>query len=114
MFVVEAHSFRQQARLAITLAWIAGYTNIASVLVCGHVTSHASGTTSDVGRWTAEGLRSLFQTNAEHSPSVWPPAAFALFLLTTFSLGAAMSGLITELARRRAERSIYVWPIAVS
>jgi len=32
MFVAQAHSFVQQARLAITLAWVAGYTNIIALL----------------------------------------------------------------------------------
>ena len=32
MFVAQAHSFVQQARLAITLAWVAGYTNIITIL----------------------------------------------------------------------------------
>lgn len=99
MFVVQAHSFVQQARLAITLAWVAGYTNTVTFLTCGHVTSHVSGTTSDLGRLTAAGQ--------------WAMAGFALFLLTTFVIGAATAGLSTEYGRRRAWESIYVLPIAV-
>ena len=99
MFVAEAHSFTQQARLAITLAWVAGYTNILSILTCGHVTSHVSGTTSDLGREIAEGA--------------WPVAGFALFLLATFVFGAALSGFCTELGRRRGWESIYVFPMTL-
>lgn len=99
MFVVQAHSFTQQARLAITLAWVAGYTNILTILTCGHVTSHVSGTASDLGRHLAE--------------STWGPAGFALFLLITFVSGAAISGLSTELARRKGRESIYVLPMAI-
>lgn len=99
MFVAEAHSFTQQARLAITLAWVAGYTNILSILTCGTVTSHVSGTTSSLGRDLAEGA--------------WSLAAFALFLLVTFLLGAIFSGFCTELGRRRGWESIYVLPMAV-
>lgn len=99
MFVAEAHSFTQQARLAITLAWVAGYTNILSILTCGHVTSHVSGTTSDLGREIAEGA--------------WPVAGFALFLLATFVFGAALSGFCTELGRRRGWESIYVLPMTL-
>jgi uncharacterized membrane protein YoaK (UPF0700 family)/anti-anti-sigma regulatory factor len=105
MFVVQAHSFRQQSRLAITLAWVAGYTNIVAILTCGHVTSHVSGTTSDLGRWVAEGLRG--------GTEVWPLAGFALFLLTMFMAGAMLSGLATETGRQRGWDSIYVLPMAI-
>ncbi|QOJ00358.1 MAG: DUF1275 family protein [Phycisphaeraceae bacterium] len=97
MFVAQAHSFTQQARLAITLAWIAGYTNILGILTCGHVLSHVSGTASDLGRHGAEGK--------VHA------AGFALYLLLTFALGAALSGFTTELGRRRGWDSIYVVPM---
>lgn len=99
MFVVKAHSFQQQARLAITLAWVAGYTNIVSILACGHVTSHVSGTTSDLGRFVAEG-----------SPL---KAAFLGFLLLTFAIGAVVSGLSVELGRSRRWESIYVLPMVI-
>lgn len=99
MFVAQAHSFVQQARLAITLAWIAGYTNILTILTCGHVTSHVSGTTSDFGRAVSEGN--------------WRFVAFLGFLLTSFVVGAAVSGFTTELGRRRGWESIYVLPMAI-
>jgi len=99
MFIIQAHSFVQQARLAITLAWVAGYTNTITILTCGHVTSHVSGTTSDLGRNAAAGQ--------------WGMALFALFLLTTFITGAATAGLTTECGRRRGWESIYVLPMAV-
>lgn len=99
MFVVQAHSFQQQSRLAITLAWIAGYTNIVALLTCGHVTSHVSGTTSDLGRFVAE--------------EKWTSAAFVLFLLAAFLFGALLSGVLTETGRRRGWESIYVAPMAV-
>jgi len=97
MFVAQAHSFTQQARLAITLAWIAGYTNILTILTCGTVTSHVSGTTSNLGRDVAEGA--------------WRAAGLALLLLVTFFLGAALSGVCTETGRRRGWDSIYVLPV---
>ncbi|MBL9148603.1 MAG: DUF1275 family protein [Phycisphaerae bacterium] len=99
MFIAQAHSFTQQARLAITLAWVAGYTNIVTLIACGHVTSHVSGTTSDLGRGTIEGN--------------WSLTLYALFLLGTFLLGAAISGVTTELGRRRGWESIYVLPMAL-
>lgn len=99
MFVTQAHSFTQQARLAITLAWVAGYTNILTVITCGTVTSHVSGTASNLGWYVSEGS--------------WRLAAFAFFLLAMFFLGAAASGVFTELGRRRGWESIYALPIAV-
>ena len=99
MFIVQAHSFKQQARLAITLAWIAGYTNVMTILACGHVTSHVSGTTSDLGRAVAE--------------RNWTTTGFLLFLLLTFAAGAAASGFVCELGRRRGWESIYVVPMAL-
>ena len=99
MFIVQAHSFKQQARLAITLAWIAGYTNVMTILACGHVTSHVSGTTSDLGRAVAE--------------RNWATTGFLLFLLLTFAAGAAASGFVCELGRRRGWESIYVVPMAL-
>lgn len=99
VFVAQAHSFVQQARLAITLAWIAGYTNILTILTCGHVTSHVSGTTSDLGRAASEGN--------------WRVVIFLGFLLLTFVTGAGVSGFTTELGKRRGWESIYVLPMAI-
>jgi uncharacterized membrane protein YoaK (UPF0700 family)/anti-anti-sigma regulatory factor len=99
MFASQAHSFTQQARLAITLAWVAGYTNILTVLSCGMVTSHMTGTASNLGRDVAE--------------RAWHSAAFMFFLLAMFVLGALISGVVTEFGRRRGWESIYVLPIAI-
>ena len=99
MFVSQAHSFRQQARLAITLAWVGGYTNIVTIISCNTVTSHMTGITSGFGR-------DLFSGD-------WKPAFFGLFLLVTFFVGAATSGVCTELGRRKAWESIYVLPMVI-
>lgn len=99
LFLAQAHSFAQQARLAITLAWVAGYTNIVTIIACGTVTSHVSGTTSNLGRDVVE--------------RNWPLALTALGLLGAFLLGAVVSGLATELGRRRAWESIYVLPMTI-
>ncbi len=105
MFVAKAHSFTQQARLAVTLAWIAGYTNIICIMACGTVVSHVSGTTSNLGRDVVEGFRG--------TENAWPLARYGLFLLTTFLFGAILSGVTTELGRRRGWESIYVFPMAL-
>lgn len=99
MFHAEAHSLQQQARLAITLSWVAGYTNILTLLVCGQATSHVSGTASQLGFDVAAGK--------------WTTGAYMLALLVTFFFGAALSGILMEGARKRQWESIYVLPMAV-
>jgi uncharacterized membrane protein YoaK (UPF0700 family) len=99
ILVAQAHSFAQQARLAVTLAWVAGYTNILTLLTCAVVTSHVSGSASNLGFDLANGS--------------WRLAAYAAFLLLTFFSGAVLSGLTTELGRRRAWESIYVLPMTI-
>ena len=99
MFITQAHSFRQQARLAVTLAWVAGYTNTVALIACGHVTSHVSGTTSELGVAVAAG-------RLGH-------ASFLGFLLLTFLLGAVVSGVVMDIAQRRLWESVYVLPMAL-
>jgi uncharacterized membrane protein YoaK (UPF0700 family) len=99
MFVSEAHSFRLQARLAISLSWIAGYTNVLTFLICGQVTSHVSGTVSQLGRDVAQGY--------------WRAGGYMAALLVAFLGGAALAGVLTEVGRRRRWGSIYVLPMAV-
>lgn len=99
MFISKAHSFKQQAQLAITLAWVAGYTNVITLITLGATTSHVTGSTSSLGRTIVEGKTAL--------------AMFAGFLIGVFLVGAAVSGFLTELAHRAGRRSIYVLPMAL-
>ncbi|HZW06361.1 MAG TPA: DUF1275 family protein [Phycisphaerales bacterium] len=101
MLVAQAHSFAAQARLAVTLSWVAGYTNLLCLLIVSHPTSHISGTASLLGQYLVEPSR--------YREALWP----LVFLLGTFVLGAAVSGGLTEMGRRRRWNSIYVLPIAV-
>jgi uncharacterized membrane protein YoaK (UPF0700 family) len=101
MLVAQAHSFAAQARLAITLSWVAGYTNLLCLLVVAHPTSHISGTASMVGQYLVEPSR--------YASDLWPLA----FILAAFLVGAGVSGVLTEVGRRRGWDSIYVLPIAV-
>jgi len=101
MFVAQAHSFASQARLAVTLSWVAGYTNLLCLLVVAHPTSHISGTASLVGQYLVEPSR--------YAADIWPLA----FILAAFLVGAGVSGVLTEVGRRRGWDSIYVLPIAV-
>lgn len=99
LFIAQAHSFAQQARLAVTLAWVAGYVNSVSILALHTVTSHVSGTASNMGIAVVEGR--------------WGFAGFELFILITFFAGAMLSGVAMEVGRRAQWQSIYVLPTAL-
>jgi len=99
MFIAQAHSFEQQARLAVTLAWVAGYTNIITFLTCGVATSHVSGTASQLGFDFVE--------------AKWGAAILAVTILVSFYAGATISGFCQEFGRRRDWESIYVLPMAL-
>lgn len=99
VFTAQPHSFTQQARLAITLSWIGGYTNMIALLTCGQAVSHVTGTTSALGGRLAEGEFTF--------------ALFAAMLLGMFGLGAAAAGFMLEVGRSRRWDSLYVWPMAV-
>lgn len=101
MFVAQAHSFASQARLAITLSWVAGYTNLLCLLIIAHPTSHISGISSLLGQSLVE--------PSKYAHAIWP----LIFILAAFLIGAGISGVLTELGRRRGWDSIYVLPIAV-
>jgi uncharacterized membrane protein YoaK (UPF0700 family) len=99
MFVTQAHSLRQQAKLAVTLAWIAGYVNILTVLLCATASSHVSGITANLGR--------------DLAVADYAMAWFYLKILLAFLAGAIASGVCTEISRRRRWESIYVLPMGV-
>ncbi|MEY3144190.1 MAG: hypothetical protein RLY21_2683 [Planctomycetota bacterium] len=99
MLANRAHSIIVQSRLAISLAWVAGYVNTAAVLTCGVVTSHLTGHASNLGRDVA--LRA------------WSDAALMAALIGSFFLGALISGFALELGRQRGWVSIYVLPAAI-
>ncbi len=95
----RAHAPILQARLAISLAWVAGYTNTIAVLVCGHVASHVTGHAGQLGQAATEGD--------------WELLRFVAAVLAAFFLGAVLSACATEFARWRGLRSIYVAPAAL-
>lgn len=99
MLSARAYSFRQKSRLAISLSWIGGYTNVVALIALGTVVSHVTGTTTNLGRTIGSGD--------------FERAGFFAFLLLTFVTGAALSALLTESARRRGWRSKYVLPISL-
>ena len=99
MLSPEAYSFQLKSRLAISLSWVAGYTNVVALAVAGHVISHMTGNSTMVANSLGLGR--------------WADFRFYAFLIATFLSGAVASALMTEGARRRGLRSKYVLPIAV-
>lgn len=99
MLSASAYSFRLKSRLAISLSWIGGYTNVIAFLATGMFVSHATGNSTQFGRWLAAG-------EFRHA---W---VFG-YLVLAFVCGAALSALLTESARRRGWRSKYVLPVGV-
>lgn len=99
MLLVRAYSFRQQSRLAISLSWIGGFTNVVGLLALGTVVSHVTGTMTEFGRSIGAGS--------------FRAAIFFGWLLLTFLSGAMLSAVMTELARHRGWRSKYILPIAL-
>src|SRR5690348_1346614 len=97
MLSARAYSFRMKSRLAISLSWIAGYTNVFSLILLGVTTSHATGNYTHFGQM-------IIERQMDH---VW----FYAFLLLSFLLGAAASGLMMEAARLRGMRSKYMLPL---
>ena len=99
MLANRAHTLILQARLAISLAWVAGYVNVVAVMTCGFVVSHVTGNASTLGR--------------ELILSQWSAAALMAVLLLAFFVGAFVSGFAIELGRQRNWSSIYVLPAAI-
>jgi len=99
MLANRAHTLILQARLAISLAWVAGYVNVVAVMTCGFVVSHLTGNASTLGR--------------ELILSQWSAAALMAVLLLAFFVGAFVSGFAIELGRQRNWSSIYVLPAAI-
>jgi uncharacterized membrane protein YoaK (UPF0700 family)/anti-anti-sigma regulatory factor len=101
----QAYSFRLKSRLAISLSWVAGYTNVIVLIACGETVSHMTGNTTRFG----DSIGRLFF----HAPG----AGFEIFLygslITLFLCGAIVSGLMTESARRGGRSSKYSLPITI-
>ena len=99
MLSAQAYSFRQKSRLAISLSWIGGYTNVVALMACHAMVSHMTGTTT----WFAQAV----------VKGDWRDAALLGFVVLTFLAGAALSALMTETARRRGVASKYILPMLV-
>jgi uncharacterized membrane protein YoaK (UPF0700 family) len=98
MLSARAYSFRQKSKLAISLSWIGGYTNVVLFLTCGAFVSHMTGNSTQFGSAIGRGDFAVLG----HFGS----------LLLCFALGACASAIMTESAQRRGARSKYVLPMA--
>jgi uncharacterized membrane protein YoaK (UPF0700 family) len=99
MLSAQAYSFRQKSRLAISLSWVGGFTNVVALMACHSMVSHMTGTTTWFGQAVVIGD--------------WPAAALLGFVVATFLAGAALSAAMTEGARRRGVASKYILPLVV-
>lgn len=100
MLSTRAYTFRQQARLAVSLSWVGGFVNVITFLECAQLfTSHLTGAVTLLGLdvWAQR----------------WGAAFLVIEVCAAFFAGAMSSSLLAELARRRGWGSRYVVPIAL-
>lgn len=106
MQAASASSFRMKSRLALSLSWVAGYTNVILFMMCGAiVVAHVTGNVTHLGRGLIGILTGAGGARRE--------AGVFGYLVLTFFAGAVASALMTEAARRRGRRVHYVLPMAV-
>jgi uncharacterized membrane protein YoaK (UPF0700 family) len=98
MLSAGAYSFRQKSRLAVSLSWIGGYTNVITLLFCGMTSSHMTGNVTHLGQAFSE---------AKYSG-----ACYFGWVIICFVMGAAFSGALLELAQWHNLRSRYALPLA--
>lgn len=109
MLTSRAYSLRQKSRLAISLSWIAGYTNVVTLVALGMMSSHVTGNITHLGQSLSEKLDPF----ASHPGGSGGSAAFLGMVLACFFVGAVLSGAMTEWAQRRRWRSQFILPISV-
>jgi uncharacterized membrane protein YoaK (UPF0700 family) len=115
MLSASAYSFRKKSRLAISLSWVAGYTNVITFIACAVVISHATGNVTHFGkavadRWLAAGASGVASAGASEATR---QALYFGGLVASFFLGAVVSACMTEGARRAGMRSKYILPMAL-
>jgi uncharacterized membrane protein YoaK (UPF0700 family) len=99
MFSAEAYSFRHQSRLAISLSWVGGFTNVIAYLACQTFASHMTGASTLIGL----GVGRLD----------WLEFRFYFCLVGSFLAGSIASALMTEIAKRRGVASKYILPLTI-
>jgi len=103
MLSAQAYSFRLKSRLAISLSWIAGYTNVIIFILCGETISHMTGNTTKYGNAIGNAL--LGRAGAVGD------IFYFVSLIGLFLTGSVCSGFMTEGARRGGRSSKYSMPI---
>ncbi len=101
----HAYTFRSRSRLAIGLSWVAGYTNVITLIAAGQTVSHQTGNTTHLGEQIGLAVR--------HQPSATSDGLYFAGIVGAFGLGAFASGLITEAARRAGRRSRFSLPLTI-
>jgi len=105
MLSAEAYSFRLKSRLAISLSWIAGFTNVVTLIACDQVVSHQTGNVTHLGMELG-GILLRKSGSVDH-------ALFFGWIVTAFLFGAISSAFMTEGARRAGRASKYILPMSV-
>jgi uncharacterized membrane protein YoaK (UPF0700 family) len=105
MLSADAYSFRLKSRLAISLSWIAGFTNAITLISFAEVVSHQTGNTTHVGLAVGQMILRI--------PGATLEAMYFGFLLGSFLLGAVTSAFMTEGARRAGWASKYIMPMSL-
>ena len=106
MLSASAYSFRQKSRLAISLSWVAGYTNVITFILCAVVTSHATGNVTHFGKALADRINGAARETRRGrrctSAGWWSRSSSA----------RSCRPCMTEGARRAGFRSKYILPMA--
>lgn len=100
VFSRQARTFRQQARLAVTLSWVAGYVNVAIIAVCGVTVSHVTGNVTTFGLHLAQTVGGR-------------ESALTVLFLLHLPFGFLLGAMLSQLLMRFAERQNAVRPAAV-
>jgi uncharacterized membrane protein YoaK (UPF0700 family) len=111
MLSASAYSFRQKSRLAISLSWVAGYTNVITFIACAVVISHATGNVTHFGKALAD--RFTRGGSSGGGANATREAVYFGGLVASFFFGAVVSACMTEGARRAGMRSKYILPMAL-
>jgi uncharacterized membrane protein YoaK (UPF0700 family) len=105
MLSVHAKSFRHKSRLAISLSWVAGYTNVILLIHSGQTISHMTGNTTRLGNSLGMLLR--------HDHAAMADLLLFGSIIGFFFFGAVLSGWLTEGRSAPARGSLHARPITL-
>jgi uncharacterized membrane protein YoaK (UPF0700 family) len=114
MLSAQAYSFQQKSKLAISLSWISGYTNVIALIACGIMVSHVTGNFTQSTHIVGAAALGHVQASpgVEQVAQTLSAAALMMGVVFCFFVGAVLSGVMTEMARRMGFASKYIVPIA--